>query len=155
MPRGERDLRKAAAAAGDPLAIAINDGRTSISRGVLASMRAFRKHDADQLDAAVAHLEAAIGSFREGARVLRGGPPLVDPEAMRAPYKPRPKPGTAPDVVEDGRAGVVFWKGECDDRGPALLDRGDGDEHLFQGRWVSCEEARAYADKHGHEFVDT
>lgn len=94
-----------------------------------------------------AQLNAASRSAKAG---------MVEPERLQAPYRRRARPGAAPDVVEDGRVGTVFWKmegnDETEDAGPATLSRGNDDEPLFNGRWVSSAEADSYAFRNGHAF---
>lgn len=150
-----REARRKAADEGDPVALATCEGRDKISEAILASVRGFRDRDHTEYEAAIDLLRQAISRFRAAADACNPIEPLVDPESMRAPYRPRPKPDTAPEIVEDGRKGTVFWKGDFNGDGRAVLERGDGAEPLFRARDVIAEEAMAYAVLNGHEFKET
>lgn len=50
----------------------------------------------------------------------------------------------------------VWWKNELAGAvsyGPALLWDGTSEHRLFDGRWVTREQAHAYATEHGFTFA--
>ena len=71
---------------------------------------------------------------------------------LLAPFEPF-VPGEEPEMIEDGTKGVMTFKFETEDAGPAWLHRDGRSERLFRGRWVDLSIIQAYARRYGQNFL--